>query len=176
MPVNSLNDLSDDRLPLKTRTMLGLEFAIAILNDAPSFPTHVTSPDTRHPLSSYRVLARLDPLLREAQAAAAKARPENAAHHARAHWGTPTNEDRAAAAEQALIFYGLVKGQSGELASAPESVIADLLTDLMHYAEREDIDFSAALNLATTNLTVESTEKSSHALHMPARKQTPRKC
>ena len=66
--------------------------------------------------------------------------------------------DRAAAAEEALIFYGLVKGQSGELASAPESVIADLLTDLMHYAEREDIDFRAALNIAMLNFTVESRE------------------
>ena len=161
----TLNDLSDDRLPLSKRVTLALEFAIGALNDAPSFGTHIKSPDTGQPLSSYRVLARLDPVLREAKAAAAQTTPESGAHQMNSQRTTPSNEERAGTAEKMMIFYDILKGQPGEMAEAPACVISDLITDLLHYANREEIDFPDALAAAYTHFAAEAADPSGPPLY-----------
>ena len=153
----SLHDLSNDTIPLDRRLPLALEFAIGALNDAPSFGTHIVSPDTGRPLSSYRVLAKLDPVLAEAKVAFADM---GASSDPAATPKFPSTPEKQAAvtAEAMLIFYDLLKGQPLHLAQPPVSVISDLITDLMRYARREGIEFSDALAISYSQIAEERPE------------------
>lgn len=58
---------------------------------------------------------------------------------------TPTNEGRAERAKQVLEFYeNLADDPAGT-----ESLLADLLADLMHLCEDQKTDFDGALQMAT---------------------------
>ena len=60
----SLDDLADPGLPADKRLAIALQFAIAVLNDAPRFRTHLVDARGRT-LSSYDVLPKLEAVLRE---------------------------------------------------------------------------------------------------------------
>lgn len=55
---------------------------------------------------------------------------------------------RSKAAEKALIVHDISKNRrpSGEPAPA---MVTDLLADLMHYCDREGVDFDSSLSVAT---------------------------
>lgn len=60
-----------------------------------------------------------------------------------------TNADRATWAETALLEYAIGKEGGEELYDETSIVLTDMLTDLMHYAAREGIDFTRSLDQAT---------------------------
>lgn len=66
---------------------------------------------------------------------------------------TPDNEQRAERAEAALSAYA----KDNDTFVSDESNIADLLTDLMHYAGREE--FNEALRMAEIHYNCELTGK-----------------
>jgi hypothetical protein len=153
----SLHDLDNHAIPLDRRLALALEFAIGALNDAPSFGTHIASPDTGLPLPSYRVLAKLDTVLAEAKVAFAD---ESANDNAvAAPTLTPAIEKQASLTAKAMLtFYDLLKGQPLHLAQPPVSSISDLIADLMRYARREGIEFSDALAVSYSQIAEERPE------------------
>jgi hypothetical protein len=65
----------------------------------------------------------------------------------------PTNEDRAEWAAEAVKAFARRTGQdkSGDLKHEPELVLADLLCDLMHYADRDRLNFYLALQNGQSN-------------------------
>ena len=62
----------------------------------------------------------------------------------------PTNEDRTERANQTLDFYATLAG---------ESLIEDLLADLMHYCAENGTDFDASLSMARMHFTNEVEEE-----------------
>lgn len=62
----------------------------------------------------------------------------------------PSNESRIEAAQAAMDAHARAKGDSGDFAGSQdqEECLVDILADLMHLAELEDIDFSVALSMA----------------------------
>ena len=61
----------------------------------------------------------------------------------------PTHDDRAARIESVLSQYkanGL-----GEAGTSDDSTVSDLLADIRHYCDREDLDFGVLDNVAYTN-------------------------
>ncbi len=67
--------------------------------------------------------------------------------------GGRTNGDRATAAEVAVRYYREFMHLDGE---PLYDCVQDLLSDLMHLCDREDIDFSEALSSAVMNYEHES--------------------
>jgi hypothetical protein len=65
------------------------------------------------------------------------------------------NEDRADWADQALEAFGQASG--GDYLEDPRSNLVDLLCDLRHWADRNDIDFSAALRMSEVHYHEETT-------------------
>ena len=55
-------------------------------------------------------------------------------------WTEPTNSDRAAWAEKALLTFCCQTGTDYE------DALGDLLCDLMHWADENEIDFNSALD------------------------------
>jgi|CXWL01.1.fsa_nt_gi vacuolar-type H+-ATPase subunit I/STV1 len=62
---------------------------------------------------------------------------------------TVTNKQRAMWAEHGIMHYCFSKEQkSFQLYDEPETVLSDILCDMIHYATRESIDFTTALERA----------------------------
>jgi hypothetical protein len=70
-----------------------------------------------------------------------------------------TNKDRAEWGGMALLEYAIAKGSNGGLYDPPETVLTDLLCDLMHYAELKEIDFAACLERARMHYDAEKAEE-----------------
>ena len=68
-----------------------------------------------------------------------------------------TNEQRAVWAAHAVQQYAIGKEGGEELYDDPETVLTDLLTDLRHYADRENIDLKTCLNRAEMHYDAEVT-------------------
>lgn len=66
------------------------------------------------------------------------------------------NEDRALWAQSALSIYAVKTGQSMKT-DKPE-IFSDLLADLMHYADRNGIDFNEAFKSALGNYRAETSK------------------
>ncbi len=64
----------------------------------------------------------------------------------------PTNSDRAAWAEKALLAFCCQTGTDYE------DALGDLLCDLVHWADKNKFDFDAALNRARDNHAIEVLE------------------
>ena len=69
-----------------------------------------------------------------------------------------TNADRAMWAECGLLEYAIGKEGGEDYYDAPEIVMSDLLTDLMHFAQQYDIDFSWCLKRARSHYKEELSE------------------
>ena len=59
-----------------------------------------------------------------------------------------TNAERAMWAETGLLEYAIGKEGGEEFYADEELVLSDCLTDLMHYAQRERIDFTRCVDRA----------------------------
>lgn len=59
----------------------------------------------------------------------------------------PDNADRSALAAQILCYFALQTGLSRSGAST-ETIMVDLVTDMMHLCDRLDIDFSDVMRVA----------------------------
>jgi hypothetical protein len=70
-----------------------------------------------------------------------------------------TNKDRAGWAGMAVLEYATAKGSAGGLYDPPETVLTDLLCDLMHYASAKEIDFAACLDRARLHYDAELAEE-----------------
>lgn len=55
------------------------------------------------------------------------------------------NAERATFGELAMVSFASKTGQSGDVIEDPETVIGDLLADLMHFCDAKDVDFEEAL-------------------------------
>jgi hypothetical protein len=69
---------------------------------------------------------------------------------ARKLWSQPdqvvTNEQRALWGQYTVTAFANESGQLGEdLKDDPETVVGDLIADLMHYCDTRDVDFEEAL-------------------------------
>lgn len=62
----------------------------------------------------------------------------------------PTIDDRVAWADTALRFYRIMA------TSTPDDMLADLLTDLMHWADANAIDFALAQSRADVSHHIET--------------------
>lgn len=60
----------------------------------------------------------------------------------------PTNTDRADIALQTLLAFAQMTDQEAELDAAPQTVLTDLLANLLHYCHLEGFDFDKALRIA----------------------------
>ncbi len=71
---------------------------------------------------------------------------------------TNSNETRAGRADNTLAFY--VREQLGETYNpdSKDENLVDLLTDLMHFADSDKIDFDLSLKMAKTNFEAEQEE------------------
>lgn len=69
--------------------------------------------------------------------------------------GKPTNDGRADRAMQLLWMYSNGTGQrdpnTQQYTDDVSTIVADVLADLQHYCEREEVNFARALRIATTN-------------------------
>ena len=73
----------------------------------------------------------------------------------------PTNRMRAEAADTALEAYSLAKGLCpDEPELSPLELLTDLLADLLHWSEADDLDFDTALRLARMHHEEERFEES----------------
>lgn len=68
----------------------------------------------------------------------------------------PTNEERAARAEAALELYCRITGDSED-----DTMLADLLTDLRHWAARDGHDFDNANFISEIHFNHEHTHQNS---------------
>ena len=75
-----------------------------------------------------------------------------------------SNESRAARAENTLAFY--VRKQLGETYNpdSKDENLVDLLTDLMHFATSDGIDFEASVRMAINHFQEEQNEGTNHEL------------
>lgn len=71
--------------------------------------------------------------------------------------GEPTNKDRAEWGKQALDAFAVATG------SEPETIVCDLLADLMHYCRLNNIDFEAELHLGERHFDEEVEEEKYYA-------------
>jgi len=72
-----------------------------------------------------------------------------------------TNVERASDAHQTLSqFAVLVDGSSNEFQTDPESVLTDLLTNLMHYCNEEKFNFNELLARGQDHFKAEVAEES----------------
>lgn len=65
------------------------------------------------------------------------------------HEGSNTNDERATRAEAALTAY--VAALKDASSMNDEDTIADILCDIRHFCDREEIDFDAALKSSELN-------------------------
>ena len=71
-----------------------------------------------------------------------------------------TNEERVSDAHQTLSqFSTLVDGTSAEFQIDPESVLTDLLANLMHYCHEAGLEFSKSVRIASDHYTAELAEE-----------------
>lgn len=63
-------------------------------------------------------------------------------------YSDPTNEDRAARIDEVREAYWDARGEEEDDA---EEFVADLLADIMHFCDREGVDFQARLRAAEIN-------------------------
>lgn len=68
----------------------------------------------------------------------------------------PTNKDRAQRMQTALYVYSHNLGEGGRVDS---DTIRDILADLMHYCNQNDIPFTEELRVATDNYEAEILEE-----------------
>jgi hypothetical protein len=72
----------------------------------------------------------------------------------------PSNADRAAWGASAITGFANVTGMDGDLRTDPETVLADLLTDLMHWCNESPpssaVTFESALSRARGHYVQES--------------------
>ncbi|MFY9560429.1 MAG: hypothetical protein WAQ52_09365 [Terriglobales bacterium] len=79
----------------------------------------------------------------------------------------PCNADRALWGALAVVSFASVTGQSEDVQTDPETVLGDLLADLMHWCDVqktsesriESIDFESALERASNHYTEESIDE-----------------
>ena len=79
----------------------------------------------------------------------------------------PRNADRALWGELAVVTFANVTGQSRDVQTDPETVLGDLLADLMHWCDsqktnvslEESIDFESALGRARNHYNEECEEE-----------------
>jgi hypothetical protein len=73
-------------------------------------------------------------------------------------WAEPTNEDRAARAEQTARYYcGLVNQSYDD--DGPDTAMADLLVDIMHWCDRHEQTFDDLVRRADNHYTYEVAEE-----------------
>jgi hypothetical protein len=75
-----------------------------------------------------------------------------------------TNEQRAGWAAYAVLQFAIGKEGGEELYDDPETVLTDLLTDLRHHADRENIDFKTCIDRAEMHYDAEVTEQLGNAI------------
>ena len=63
--------------------------------------------------------------------------------------GEPTNADRAEWAEKAIKVFAVEVGEDSDLEADPETVLSDLIGDLMHYCDIRKVDWYEALRRGT---------------------------
>ena len=71
----------------------------------------------------------------------------------------PTNDERASWAEVALLAYGQRTGVVGEQVGDDEDpflIVSDLLADLAHWCDRNDVDLPSALAHAAKHYVAET--------------------
>lgn len=73
--------------------------------------------------------------------------------------GYPTNRDKAAFARVALRAYATRTGLAEHFPSDHETVISDLLADLMHYCTIHDLSFNDLLSRADRHYSEEWAEE-----------------
>lgn len=71
---------------------------------------------------------------------------------------TPTNAERANRAERVLIAYAMLEGRIDELDPMAETLVSDLLADLMHYAGTCRLDFHRCIEVALMHFEAEDAE------------------
>jgi hypothetical protein len=69
-----------------------------------------------------------------------------------------SNLDRAGRAEIGILHYAIAKGEARGLYTDIETVFTDFLADLMHFAEREDLDVHRCIHMATVHYEAEKAE------------------
>ena len=74
------------------------------------------------------------------------------------------NAARIARADNSMTFY--VRSQLGETyhPDSKDENLIDLLTDLMHFAASDDIDFESSLRMANANFEAEQNEEICHGI------------
>ena len=70
-----------------------------------------------------------------------------------------TNAERAMWAETGLLEYAIGKEGGEEFYDDAELVLSDFLTDLMHYAQRQSIDFIRCIDRAKGHYEEEVSEE-----------------
>ena len=86
-----------------------------------------------------------------------------ARHHLARNDGDPSNADRATWGSVAMVSFARAAGQDVDLRLDPETVLCDLLADLMHWCDlqrplghvTEPVDFESALGRARRHYGVE---------------------
>lgn len=71
----------------------------------------------------------------------------------------PSNIERAACGEQALLGYSSAKEGGPALYDVAGDVFTDMLTDLMHFAHRSGFNFASHLRLAEMHFDAEIGEE-----------------
>jgi hypothetical protein len=84
------------------------------------------------------------------------------------HRASPRNTDRSLWGELAMVSFALVTDRGTDLELDPNTVLVDLLADLMHWCDGErkkqrPVDFGLALEHARTH----HAEESGPNIHMP---------
>lgn len=70
------------------------------------------------------------------------------------HHDEPTNADRAERAARTMAAYAVILGDGN--GQPDESTLRDLLADLMHYADRERLDWGQEVRSAVDNYAAET--------------------
>lgn len=79
--------------------------------------------------------------------------------HSRAQRVTPRNSDRVVWGASALISFAQLLNTGADLATEPQIVLVDLLADLMHWCDVEEIDFEHVVERARCHYIEESRRK-----------------
>lgn len=73
--------------------------------------------------------------------------------------GPLLNAERAIFGELAIVAFASRTGQAEDVAEDPETVLGDLLADLMHFCDAKDVDFEEALRRGRNHHDEEITEE-----------------
>ena len=68
----------------------------------------------------------------------------------------PTNRDRSFWAKCALDSFAMLTNSTAELRAETREVLTDLLADLMHYCDAQQVDFASTLERARRHYVEES--------------------